>query len=168
MRARFRAVRPDRTMGPPAKGVEVLQRIISYVTRRPKRIIALWLVAVLALGAVGATQSYRVTTDDMAEFLPDGSQSALATRYAQEAFGQQKGTRTVTALVERADGRTLTAADRAAVATLSERLAAWEPDVARLDVKGAVGDLHERGGRIVAAAAGPVAPDGRFQLIGLQ
>jgi putative drug exporter of the RND superfamily len=168
MRARFRAVRPDRTMEPPAKGVEVLQRIISYVTRRPKRIIALWLVAVLALGAVGATQSYRVTTDDMAEFLPDGSQSALATRYAQEAFGQQKGTRTVTALVERADGRTLTAADRAAVATLSERLAAWEPDVARLDVKGAVGDLHERGGRIVAAAAGPVAPDGRFQLIGLQ
>jgi RND superfamily putative drug exporter len=146
----------------------MLQRIITYVTRRPKRVIALWLVAVIGLAVIGSTQSYRVTTDDMAEFLPEGSESALATRYAQEAFGQQKGTHTVTALVERSDGRPLTTADRARVEALSQRLAAWKPDVARLHVEGAVGDFGERAGRIVAAGAGPVAPDDRFQLIGLQ
>jgi uncharacterized membrane protein YdfJ with MMPL/SSD domain len=146
----------------------MLQRIITYVTRRPKRVIVLWLVAVIGLAVIGSTQSYRVTTDDMAEFLPEGSESALATRYAQEAFGQQKGTHTVTALVERSDGRPLTTADRARVEALSQRLAAWKPDVARLHVEGAVGDFGERAGRIVAAGAGPVAPDDRFQLIGLQ
>jgi RND superfamily putative drug exporter len=146
----------------------MLQRIISFVTRHPKRVIAVWLVAAVGLAMVGSTQSYRATTDDMGEFLPDGSESALATRYAQEAFGQEKGTRTVTALVERSDGRTLDARDRAAVGALSERLAAWRPDVAALDVPGAVGDLGERAGGIVAVSAGPVAQDGRFQLVGLQ
>jgi RND superfamily putative drug exporter len=146
----------------------MLQRIITFATRRPKRVIALWLVAVIALSAIGATQSYRVTTDEMAEFLPRSSESALATRYAQDAFGQQKGTRTVTALVERSDGERLTQRNRAAIADLTERLTTWRPDAARLDVKGAAGDLDERAGRIVAADAGPVAPDGRFQLIGLQ
>jgi len=146
----------------------MLQRVITYATHRPKRVIAAWLVAVVALAMIGGAQSYRVTTDDIAEFLPDGSESALATRYAQQAFGQQKGAHTVTAVVERSDGRALTRADRAAVGALSERLATATPDVARLDVKGAAGDLDERAGRIVAAEAGPVAPDGRFQLVGLQ
>src|SRR5215213_2014759 len=146
----------------------MLQRIITYVTRRPKRVIALWVVAVLALASIGSTQSYRVSTDDMTEFLPEASASAVATRYAQEQFGQQKGTYTVTALVERADGGRLTQADQAAVGALSERLADWKPDVSSLDVEGAAGDLDERAGRIVAASAGPVAPDERFQLVGLQ
>ena len=146
----------------------MLQRITTYVTRRPKRVIALWIVGVIGLAMVGTTQSYRVTTDDMTEFLPEGSQSAVATRYAQEAFGQQKGTYTVTALVERADGGRVTHSDRAAVGAVSERLAAWKPDVSRLDVEGIAGDLDERAGRIVAASAGPVAPDARFQLVGLQ
>ena len=134
----------------------MLQRIISFVTRHHKRVIAVWLVAAVGLAMVGSTQSYRATTDDMGEFLPDGSESALATRYAREAFGQEKGTRTVTALVERSDGRALDARDRAAVGALSERLAAWRPDVAALDVPGAVGDLGERAGGIVAVSAGPV------------
>ena len=146
----------------------MLQRIITYVTRRPKRVIALWVVAVLALASIGSTQSYRVSTDDMTEFLPEGSESAVATRYAQEEFGQQKGTYTVTALVERADGGRLTQADHAAVGALSERLADWKPEVSSLDVEGAAGDLDERAGHIVAASAGPVAPDERFQLVGLQ
>jgi putative drug exporter of the RND superfamily len=146
----------------------MLQRTITFATRRPKRVIALWVVAVLALSSIGSTQAYRVTTDDMSEFLPSGSESALATRYAEEAFGQQKGTRTVTALVERSDGERLTKADRGATAALTQRLASWRPDTSALDVKGAAGDLGRRAGRIVAAETGPVAPDGRFQLVGLQ
>ena len=35
-------------------------------------------------------------------------------------------------------------------------------------MKGQPGDLPERAGKIVAAAPGPVAPDGRFALVGLQ
>jgi len=122
----------------------MLQRIIAFATRRPKRVIALWIVAVLGLASIGGTQSYRVTTDDMTEFLPESSESAVATRYAQEEFGQKKGTSTVTAVVERADGARLTASDRAAIGVLSERLAGWKPDVAKLHVEGAVGGLEKR------------------------
>jgi RND superfamily putative drug exporter len=145
----------------------MLQRIIRYVTRHPKRVIAVWAVAAIGLAVVGTSQAYRVTTDDLSEFLPDGSQSALATRYAQEAFGQEKGTHTVTALVERADSGRLTAADRSAVMELSERLAAWRPDTRGLD-GGAVGDLDARAGRIVGTRVGTVSRDERFGLIGLQ
>jgi RND superfamily putative drug exporter len=146
----------------------MLQRIITFATRRPKRVIVVWLVAVLALSSIGSTQAYRVTTDDMSEFLPGGSESALATRYAEDAFGQQKGTRTVTALLERSDGKRLTKADLAETAALTQRLASWRPDTAALDVGNAAGDLYRRAGRIVAAETGPLAPDKRFQLVGLQ
>ena len=56
---------------------------------------------------------YKVMTDDTSEFLPKGSESAQALAYARDAFGVQKGTRTVTMLVKRDDGKALTAADRA-------------------------------------------------------
>jgi RND superfamily putative drug exporter len=146
----------------------MLQRLIRFVTRRPKRVIALWVVVAIALGVVGSTQSYRVTTDDMAAFLPKGSEAALATRYAQDAFGRQKGTRTVTAIVDRADGGPMTTADQARVAALARRLQAWRPDTSKLHVAGAVGDLDRRAGRIVDAQPGPLAPRERFGLVGLQ
>jgi RND superfamily putative drug exporter len=85
----------------------MFNRITSFVTRHPKRVIALWAVLTIGLAMVAATQGYKVTTDDTAQFLPKGSESAQATRYGQDAFGQQKGTRTVTALVKRPDGKTL-------------------------------------------------------------
>jgi putative drug exporter of the RND superfamily len=147
----------------------MFNRITSFVTRHPKRVIALWAVLTIGLAMVAATQGYKVTTDDTAQFLPNGSESAQATRYGQDAFGQQKGTRTVTALVKRADGKTLSAADRAAVQDLSTGFADWRPDTSKLDLKGQLGgDLEERAGRIVAAQPGPVGADGRFQLIALQ
>ena len=60
-----------------------------------------------------------MTTDDTAQFLPKGSESAQATRYAQTAFGQVEGTQTVTVLVKRADGRALAGADRAEIRSLT-------------------------------------------------
>ena len=145
----------------------MLRRITDYVTRKPKRVIVLWIAAVIILGGIGSSQAYRVTTDDVAGFLPEHTESAQATRFAQDAFGQQKGTHTVTALVERADGGKLNRGDRAQVARLADRLGTWRPDVDRLDGTGA-GDIGARAGRMVAAAAGPVAPDRTFRLIGLQ
>jgi RND superfamily putative drug exporter len=146
----------------------MLQRIITYVTAHPKRIILLWLVAAVALTAFGTQLGHRVVTDDTAQFLPKSSESARATQFAETAFGAQEGTTTVTALVKRADGRSLTAADRADVTSLTDRLKSWRIDTDTLDVKNQPGDLEERAGGIVAAAPGPQAPDGRFQLVGLQ
>ena len=114
----------------------MFNRITSFVTRHPKRVIALWAVLTIGLAMVAATHGYKVTTDDTAQFLPKGSESAQATRYGQDAFGQQKGTRTVTALVKRADGKTLSAADRAAVQDLSAGFAGWRPATSKLDLTG--------------------------------
>ncbi len=135
----------------------MFHRITTFVTRRPKTVIALWAVVALALSSIGGAFAYKVTTDDTARFLPKGSESAQATSYAQTAFGQQKGTHTVTMLVKRADGRPLTAADRAQVRALASDVPRWR-----------AGDTSERAGRVLTAQAGPTAPDGRFQLVGLQ
>jgi RND superfamily putative drug exporter len=134
----------------------MFKRIISFVTRRPKTVIALWAVVALVVSSLGGSLAYRATTDDTAQFLPRGSESAQAMRYAETAFGQQKGTRTVTMLVKRADGAALTAGDRAQLAALATAMPGWR----------AKGDA-ERAGRVLAAQAGPVAPDGRFRLVGL-
>jgi putative drug exporter of the RND superfamily len=142
--------------------------IITFSTRRPMRVIALWAVVAIALAMVSATSGYKVVTDDTARFLPEGSESARALEYAEAAFGQQEGARAVTVLVKRADGRALTGADRAEVRQLAAAMPRWQFDAGRPAVKGQSGDLDERAGRIVAAQAGPVAPDGRFQLVGLQ
>jgi RND superfamily putative drug exporter len=154
----------------------MLGRINTYVNRFPKRVIALWAVVALILTMIGATQGHRVITDDTAAFLPKSSESAQATRYAQDAFGQPEGTQTVTGLIKRADGAPLTPADRQGVRRLNGQLDGWAPDVDRLDLeavldglpRGIAGDLDRRAGRIVEARVGPVAPDGSFALVALQ
>ena len=133
----------------------MFHRIITFTTRFPKSVIAFWLLLALALSSVSAGVGYKVMTDDTSEFLPNGSESAQAIAYAQDAFGVQKGTRTVTMLVKRDDGKALTAADRAQVGALATELPKWP-------------SKSERAGRVVAAQAGPVAPDGQFQLVALQ
>src|SRR5215218_5130739 len=142
--------------------------IIRFATQRPKRVIALWAVVAIALASLASMFGYKVVTDDTARFLPKHSESAQATKYAEDQFGQEKGTRTVTVLVKRADGRALTGRDRADVRALAAAMPRWQLDDTRPAVKGQPGDVDERAGRIVAAQAGPVAPDGRFQLVGLQ
>jgi RND superfamily putative drug exporter len=146
----------------------MFNRIITFATRHPKRVIALWVAVAIALSVVSAAIGYKVMTDDVAQFLPKGSESAQATRYAETAFGRQPGTHTVTALVKRTDGRALTAGDRERIRALAAEMPRWQVDTTRPGVDGQPGDLRERAGRILAAQAGPVAPGGRFQLVGLQ
>jgi len=133
----------------------MFHRIITFTTRFPKSVIAFWLLLALALSSVTAGVGYKVMTDDTAQFLPKGSESAQAIAYAQDAFGVQTGTRTVTMLVKRDDGKALTAADRTQVGHLATELSSRPSD-------------SERAGRVIAAQAGPVAPDGQFQLVALQ
>src|SRR5215207_1015505 len=146
----------------------MLSSVIRFSTRYPKRVIALWAVVSIALAAVTASFGYKVVTDDVGHFLPKGSESSEAADYAETAFGQQQGTRTVTVLVKRADGSRLTAADRAEVRSLTAAMPRWTLDPRRPALEAEPGDLEARAGRIVAAQVGPVAPDGRVQLAGLQ
>jgi putative drug exporter of the RND superfamily len=146
----------------------MFKRIIGFATRFPKRVIAVWAVGALALGALSGLYGYKVMTDDTAGFLPGSAESARAARYGQEHFGQPKGARTVIVLVKRTDGRPLDGADRAEVRALAVAMPRTPVDVTRPAMKGQPGDPRERAGEIVAAQAGPLAAGGRFALVGLQ
>ena len=141
----------------------MFHRIITFATRLPKSVIAFWLRRSRSRSRrCSAGVGYKVMTDDTAQFLPKGSESAQATAYAQDRFGVQKGTRTVTVLVKRDDGKALTAADRAAGRRARRCRAAFDRSAA------VQGQRATPSAPVVAAQAGPVAPDGRFQLVGLQ
>jgi RND superfamily putative drug exporter len=146
----------------------MFNRIIHFATGRPKRVIALWLVVTLALGAAGSAFGYKVVTDDTVQFLPKGSESAQAISFARTAFGEQKGTRTVSMLVKRADHGALTAGDQAEVRSMAIALPRSRVDTDASALKGLPGNLAERAGRIVRAKLGPVAPNGRLQLVALE
>src|SRR3954451_24700809 len=146
----------------------MFHRIIRFATRFPKSVIALWVAGALILAGVSAMFGYKVMTDDTAAFLPTTAESAKAARFGEERFGREKSARTVIVLVKRADGRPLTAADRAAARTLATTLPRTKLDATRPAMKNQPGDLRARAGGIVAAAAGSVAPDGRFALVGLR
>jgi RND superfamily putative drug exporter len=106
----------------------MLSRIIQFSTSRPKRVIALWFVIALALASLGAGSGYKVVTDDTAQFLPKGSESAQAVDFARTAFGQQKGTQTVSMLVKRTDGASLAAGDEAEIRSLAAAAPRWRVD----------------------------------------
>jgi putative drug exporter of the RND superfamily len=146
----------------------MLDRIIQFATSRPKRVIAVWAVVAVALASVSTGFGYKVVTDDTAQFLPQGSESARATDFARTAFGQQKGTQTVSMLVKRTDGGALTSGDRAEIRSLAAAMPRWRVDTDSADLEKQVGDLRERAGLILSAQPGPLAPDGRFQLVALQ
>ena len=146
----------------------MFNRVISFSTRHPKRLIALWALVAVALGSLSGMLGYKVLTDDTAGFLPKSAESARAAKYGQEHFVQPKGSRTVIVLVKRTDGASLTATDRAQARALATALPRTPFDATRPAVKGQPGDLQQRAGEIVAGQAGPVAPDGRFALVGLQ
>src|SRR5215207_6279706 len=153
---------------PTQRRPQMLSRIIQFSTSRPKRVIATWFAVVLALASIGAGFGYKVVTDDTAQFLPKGSESAQAVDFARTAFGQQKGTQTVTMLVKRIDGASLTADDQAEIRSLAAATPGWgiDPDAPELEKQ--VGDLDERAGKVVGAEIGPASPDGRLQLVALQ
>jgi len=146
----------------------MLRRIIKFSTSRPKRVIGLWFVVMLALASIGAGFGYKVVTDDPAQFLPKGSESAQAVDFARTAFGQPKGTQTVTMLVKRTDGASLTAGDQAEIRSLAAATRRWRVDTDASALQRQVGDLHERAGRVVGARVGPASPDGHIQLVALQ
>ena len=143
----------------------MLAQIIRYATSHPKRVIAVWVVLGLGLSVLGGLKAYSVTTDDTAQFLPKRSESAQGIHYAEEAFGLQKGTSTLTVLIRRSDGAPLSAADRDRVGALAAGMKRWRPDLDPLRSEEAI-DVAKRAGAVVGVAEGPMA--GRAQLVAVQ
>jgi len=137
-------------------------------TRRPWLTILAWLAVAIPLTVLGGLASYSVTTDDTARFLPKGSESAQAVAFARDAFGVEEGTATVTLLARRSDGAPLIAGDRTAVTQIAGEMPRWRADTDDLDVEEEAIDRSGRAGHVVAATAGPLGDDGRFQLVALQ
>ena len=91
----------------------------------PKTVIALWAVVALGLGLarrLTCLQGHHRPTPRSS--CPRAPSPRRPTKYAQSAFGQQKGAHTVTVLIKRADGARLTAADRTQVRSARHRDAA--------------------------------------------
>jgi RND superfamily putative drug exporter len=143
----------------------MLHRISTASTRRPWLVIGLWVVLLIGGALVGQMKLYDVTTSDTGGFLPSSYESARATAFGEKHFGVVKGATAVTALVKRSDGRPLTPADQARVATLTGRMADWRPDWSAIPHSFGLND-DEQGARALKAATGPAA--GRFELVGLQ
>ncbi|HEY7259435.1 MAG TPA: MMPL family transporter [Gaiellales bacterium] len=145
----------------------MLNRLTSGSTRRPWLVIGVWVALLIAGVLVGQAKLYDVTTNDTAGFLPRSYESARAVQFGQTHFGLVKGATAVTALVQRTDGRPLTARDRARVASLTAGMATWRPDWTGMEPPFGLSD-NERGVRAVHPVAGPVAGQGRYQLAALQ
>ena len=145
----------------------MLSRIIHFSTGRPKRVIALWFAVALALAWIGASFGYKVVTDDTAQFLPKGSESAQAVDFARTAFGQQKGTQTVTMLVKRTDGGFLRSGDQAEIRSLAAATRRWDVDTDAPALKGQVlvaTALAGNGETVSAEFTAPAKP-GRYTFI---
>jgi putative drug exporter of the RND superfamily len=145
----------------------MLNRISTTSTRRPWLVILLWVALLIGGTFVGQMKLYDVTTSDTGGFLPSTYESARATAFGEKHFGVVKGATAVTALVKREDGRPLTPADQARVATLTGGMADWRPNWNAIPHSFALtGD--EQAARALKTVAGPTAGAGRFQLVGLQ
>jgi RND superfamily putative drug exporter len=133
-------------------------------------VIVTWVLAMLMAASLAGPKLWQVTTNDTSHFLPNKYESVRATQFGQSHFGQLKDATLVTALVRRADGKALTASDRAQARSAVVQMATWRPDWNTIG-----GTKHpvkpttaERATRAVAPVVGPVAGNGTHQLVSLQ
>jgi RND superfamily putative drug exporter len=153
----------------------MFEAIASLTTRRPWLVISTWLVAAIALSLVGGMKVYDVMTNDTSSFLPTSYESAEAVRFGEAHFGGIEGASAVTGLVQRPDGRRLTARDRRALVSLADGFRAWRPDVGALEHDGAAG-LRRKGAfekqmrdvRALDPQVVGVAGSGRYGLVSVQ
>lgn len=146
----------------------MLHRLGDWVAHHPWRVVLVWIALALPVGIVGGEQLTGSITDDQAHFLPSSSESARATQLGRDAFGHVEGVTAVTGMVERADGRALTAADRERVAQAARELPRWrprwQPIKAENDPLLGFTDAQRRTGA-VSAEPGQLAEQGRIQLL---
>ncbi|MGW1866741.1 MMPL family transporter [Streptomyces mauvecolor] len=144
----------------------MIRALTGYSTRHPWKVIALWAVLGFALIALAPTLFARVTQNQTGDFLPRSYDSAAALRIAEERFGVDPDTTTVTVLVGRADGQPLGTADHKRVEAEAAKLGGRRVDMPREDdaPKFLVPDRSQTP-RIAPAMT---APDRSFELLSVE
>ncbi|MFD9631563.1 MMPL family transporter [Streptomyces violascens] len=144
----------------------VIRALTGYSTRHPWKVIALWAVLGLALIALAPTLFARVTQNQTGNFLPRSYDSAAALRIAEERFGVDPDTTTVTVLVGRADGQPLGAADQKRVEAEAAKLGGRRVEMPREDdaPKFLVPDRSQT----PRVAPAMTAPDRSFELLSVE
>jgi RND superfamily putative drug exporter len=120
----------------------MLRRLVTWSYDRRRRVVALWLAAVVAASVLAGVAG----GDSEADFTVPGSDSAEAVELLQERFPRFAGG-TVDVVYTAADG--VTGADTAA------RIDALAGDIARVD-------------HVLAAEPGPVSPDGSTGMVNVR
>jgi putative drug exporter of the RND superfamily len=141
-----------------------LGRISAAAARRPWPVIVIWAAVMLLAASLAGPKLWQVTTNDESHFLPNKYESVRATQFGQAHFGQLKNATAVTALVRRADGKTLTPTDRARGQAAVAQMAAWRPDWSTIKAPTA----GERAAGVIDPVVGPLAGAGSYQLVSLQ
>ncbi|MFF9131409.1 MMPL family transporter [Streptomyces sp. NPDC014806] len=90
----------------------MIRALTGFSTRHAWKVLALWAVLGLALGALSPMLLGRVTQSQTGDFLPKSYDSAAALRIAEEEFGVKPEATTLTVLVARNDGKVLTDGDQ--------------------------------------------------------
>ncbi|MFI6053680.1 MMPL family transporter [Streptomyces violascens] len=144
----------------------MIRALTGYSTRHPWKVIALWAVLGLALVALAPTLFARVTQNQTGNFLPRSYDSAAALRIAEERFGVDPDTTTVTVLVGRADGRPLGTADQKRVEAEAAKLGGRRVVMPREDdaPKFLVPDRSQT----PRVAPAMTAPDRSFELLSVE
>lgn len=125
----------------------MFEKLTRFVVRRRWWIIAAWVLAAIVIVPLSPKLG-DVTNSDESSFLPGSYESAQADKLAAEAFPGDAGA-TALLVFKRADGATLTTADRAAIANAARAVGA---------------SAIERVEGIQTGAREQVSPDGRIQL----
>jgi putative drug exporter of the RND superfamily len=150
----------------------MLSRMTSAMARHPWRVLAVWLLVGVGAAFYAQSRQADVTTNDTSSFLPTRYESVQATKLGEAKFGMAKGATTVTALIKRADGGRLTAADQHTAAGLTAKMTSWRPDWSAVKPVGSARKVTpsagQRATRVVSAQASPPQDDGRFELAALQ
>lgn len=145
----------------------MIRALTGYSTRRPWRVIALWVVLGVALSALTPMLFDRVTANQAGDFLPRSYDSAAALRIAKERFGANPDATTVTVLVARADGKALSAADQQRVEAEAAKLGKRRVIMPRED-DGPQQFLIPDRSQTPRLAPAMTAPDRSFELLSVE
>ena len=106
-------VRPSSRSEPPAsaRARGAFARLGHVVVTHPRRVFAVWIIAVLALMAISSSLGRPDPSRSEASQLPAGKESAKAQHALDAAFGAPSTDATSTLVISRPDGRQLTDAD---------------------------------------------------------
>ncbi|MGW1365383.1 MMPL family transporter [Streptomyces chartreusis] len=147
--------------------VNVIRTLTRFATRNPWKVIALWATLGICLTILSQVLIYRVTEPQSGDFLPAHYDSAAAAKIAEERFGVKPDANTVTVLVARTDGKTLTDSDHGTVRGVAEKLSSRYVEMPEPE-EDEPSFLHEDYSQTPKVSRALIAPDGSFELLSVE